>query len=138
MNSLNINHSVTERFLRYVKIDTQSDPESSTVPTTEKQKNLSQLLVEELKAIGIADAYLDEFGVVYATIPSNTEKKNVPTICFCAHVDTSPDCSGANVNPIVHKNYDGKDLVLPNDNSVVLSMKDHAELKNQLGNDIIT
>ena len=138
MNSLNINHSVTERFLRYVKIDTQSDPESSTVPTTEKQKNLSQLLVEELKAIGIADAYLDEFGVVYATIPSNTEKKNVPTICFCAHVDTSPDCSGANVNPIVHKNYDGKDLVLPNDNSVVIKMSEHEDLKHQIGNDVIT
>src|SRR5437762_2403249 len=116
--SLNITHTGTERFIRYAKIDTQSDPESSAVPTTEKQKNLSRLLVEELKQIGIKDAELDEFGIVYATIPSNTTK-DAPTICFCAHVDTSPDSSGTNVNPIIHKNYDGRDLVLPN-NSVVI------------------
>src|SRR5215217_3814480 len=137
MNSLNINHTVTERFLRYVKIDTQSNPESSSIPSTEKQKNLSRILVEELKEIGISDAHLDEFGVVYGTIPSNTNK-NVPTICFCSHVDTSPDCSGTNVNPIIHKNYDGKDLVLPNDSTVVIKMKDYDDLKNQMGNDIIT
>src|SRR5689334_19031762 len=136
MSSLNINHTVTERFLRYVKIDTQSDPESTAVPTTEKQKNLSRILVEELKVIGIVDAHLDEFGIVYATIPSNTDKK-VPAICFCSHVDTSPDSSGTNVNPIVHKNYNGSDLVLPRE-SVVIRMKEHEDLKNQIGNDIIT
>ena len=132
-----ISHTVTERFLRYVKIDTQSDPDSTSVPTTEKQKNLSRLLVEEMKAIGISDAHLDEFGVVYGTIASNTNK-NVPTLCFCSHVDTSPDCSGANVNPVVHKNYDGKDLVLPKDPNVAIRMNDFADLKNQIGNDIIT
>lgn len=132
-----ISHTVTERFLRYVKIDTQSDPDSTSVPTTEKQKNLSRLLVEEMKAIGISDAHLDEFGVVYGTIASNTNK-NVPTLCFCSHVDTSPDCGGANVNPVVHKNYDGKDLVLLKDSSVVIRMSDFSDLKNQIGNDIIT
>ncbi|MCY7409477.1 MAG: peptidase T [Chitinophagales bacterium] len=138
MNSLNINHTVTERFIRYVKIDTQSDPESTATPSTEKQKNLSHVLVEELKAMGISDAHLDEFGIVYATIPANSEKKNVPPICFCSHVDTSPDCSGTNVKPIIHKNYDGKDLVLPNDNSVVIRRSEHEDLKDQIGNDIIT
>jgi len=137
MKSMEINHTVTERFLRYVKIDTQSDPESTAVPSTEKQKNLSKILVEELKAMGITDAHLDEFGIVYATIPSNTNK-NVPTICFCSHVDTSPDCSGTNVNPVIHKKYDGKDLVLPKDSSVVIRMRDYEDLKDQIGNDIIT
>lgn len=137
MNSLNINHTVTDRFLRYVKIDTQSDPESTAVPSTEKQKNLSRILVEELKAIGITNAHLDESGIVYATIPSNSDKK-VPTICFCAHVDTSPDCSGANVNPVIHKSYDGKDIILPHDNAVVIKMSEHEDLKAQTGNDIIT
>jgi tripeptide aminopeptidase len=118
-------------------MDTQSDPESKAVPSTEKQKNLSKILVEELKVMGISDAHMDEFGLVYGTIPSNTNK-NVPTICFCSHVDTSPDCSGTNVNPVIHKNYDGRDLVLPKDSSVVLRLKDYDDLKNQMGNDIIT
>lgn len=130
-------HTAKERFLRYVQIDTQSDPESPTVPSTEKQKNLSRILVEELKAIGIADAELDEFGYVYATIPANTDKK-VPVICFCSHVDTSPDCSVAGVKPIVHANYKGQDLVLPDDPSVVIRMAEHEDLKHQTGNDIIT
>lgn len=137
MTPLNINHTVTNRFIRYAKIDTQSDPESTTSPSTGKQKNLSRVLVEELKEMGISDAQLDEFGIVYATVPSNTDKK-VPAICFCAHVDTSPDCSGTNVNPVIHKNYDGKDIVLPNDNSIVIKMGEHEDLKNQTGNDIIT
>lgn len=134
---INIKHTVTERFLRYVKIDTQSDPESSAYPSTEKQKDLSRLLVEELKEMGIEDAHLDEFGYVYATIPSNTTKK-VPVICFCAHVDTSPDCSGKNVNPIIHKNYRGGNIVLHADPSQVLTPEDHPELLNQIGSDIIT
>lgn len=133
----NLTHTVTERFLRYVTIDTQSDPESGTYPSTEKQKNLGRLLVEELLAIGIADAHLDEYGYVYATIPSNTNKQ-VPVICFCSHMDTSPDCSGEGVKPIIHQNYQGQDLVLPDDNSQVLKPQNHPELKNQLGNDIIT
>ncbi|MBP6827407.1 MAG: peptidase T [Saprospiraceae bacterium] len=130
-------HTAKERFLRYVQIDTQSDPESPTVPSTEKQKNLSRVLVEELKAMGIGDAELDEYGYVYATIPANTDKK-VPVICFCSHVDTSPDCSGTGVKPIVHAHYKGQDLVLPDDPSVVIRMNEHEDLKHQTGNDIIT
>jgi tripeptide aminopeptidase len=133
----NLTHTVTERFLRYVTIDTQSDPTSGTQPSTEKQKNLGGLLVQELLALGIADAHLDEHGYVYATIPSNTDKQ-VPVICFCSHMDTSPDCSGEGVKPIIHQNYQGQDLVLPDDNSQVLKPQNHPELLNQLGNDIIT
>ncbi|MBN8691610.1 MAG: peptidase T [Bacteroidetes bacterium] len=137
MNFISYNFTVTNRFIRYAKIDTQSDPLSKTCPSTEKQKNLSRLLVEELKAIGISDAELDEHGYVYATIPSNTSK-NVPVICFCSHVDTSPDCSGTNVNPVIHKNYQGTDIVLPNDKSQVIKFSEHVALAGQIGNDIIT
>jgi len=132
-----IPEDVTERFLRYVKIDTQSDPESPTIPSTAKQKNLAKVLLEELKAMGIADAELDEYGYVYATISSNTDK-NVPVLCFCSHMDTSPDCSGANVNPIIHKNYQGGNIQLPNDKTQVLTPDAHPDLLNQIGNDIIT
>jgi len=137
MNFSNYNFTVTDRFIRYAKIDTQSDPLSKTCPSTEKQKNLSRILVEELKAMGIKDAELDEHGYVYATIPSNTTK-NVPTICFCSHVDTSPDCSGTNVNPVIHKNYQGQDIVLPNDKTQVIKFSEHVALAGQIGNDIIT
>lgn len=130
-------HTAKERFLRYVQIDTQSDPESPTIPSTEKQKDLSRVLVEELQAMGISDAHLDDFGYVYATIPANTDKK-VPVLCFCSHVDTSPDCSGAGVKPIVHTNYQGQDLVLPDDPSVVIRQGEHPDLKHQIGHDIIT
>jgi tripeptide aminopeptidase len=98
----NYKHTVTERFLRYVQIDTQSNPQSNTYPTTEKQKDLSNLLANELLAIGLIDAHADEFGYVYATVPSNTDKQ-VPVICFCSHVDTAPDCSGTNVKPLFMK-----------------------------------
>ncbi len=134
---MKISHTVKERFLNYVTIDTQSDPSSKTVPSTAKQQQLSQVLVKELLAMGIADAHLDDSGYVYATIPSNSTKK-VPVICFCAHVDTSPDCSGAGVKPIVHENYQGQDLILPDDKSIVLTMSEHPDLKYQLGGDIIT
>ncbi len=134
---MKISHTVTERFLRYVKIDTQSDPNSSTCPSTEKQKNLGKLLVKELLEIGIKDAHMDEFGYVYATIPSTTSKQ-VPVICFCSHMDTSPDCSGENVNPQITKNYDGKDIVLLNDASQIIKVSEHPLLKKQIGNDIIT
>ena len=96
--------SIAERFMRYVQIDTQSDPHSDTHPTTAKQKDLSKLLLKELKEAGIENAETDEYGYVYATIPSNSKKKNVPVICFCSHIDTAPDCSGANVKPTLHKN----------------------------------
>jgi tripeptide aminopeptidase len=123
--------------LRYVKIDTQSDPTSKTTPSTEKQKNLGRLLAEELKQMGLSDAHMDDHCYVYATLPANTSKK-VPAICFCSHMDTSPDCSGANVNPVVHEKYKGGDIVLPNDKTQVIRFDEHADLKNQVGNDIIT
>lgn len=129
--------SASTRFLKYVQIDTQSDPNSRSNPSTEKQKDLSRLLVQELLDLDISDAHLDEWGYVYATIPSNTEK-NVPTICFCSHVDTSPDCSGAGVKPIVHFNWDGTDIVLPDDSTQIIKVSEHPDLKAQLGNDIIT
>lgn len=133
----NYRFTAAERFLRYVQIDTQSDPLSTSHPTTEKQKDLSRLLAEELKQIGLADAHMDEWGYVYATIPSNTDKK-VPVICFCAHVDTAPDCSGTNVKPILHKNYQGDDIVLPDDTTQVLRMTEYPYLQKLLGHDIIT
>jgi tripeptide aminopeptidase len=133
----NYQFTAAERFLRYVQIDTQSDPQSSSQPTTEKQKNLSKILAEELKKMGIADAKMDEFGYVYATIPSNSVKK-VPVICFCAHVDTAPDCTGRNVKPIVHANYQGQDIVLPDDTTQVLRPGEYPYLQTQKGNDIIT
>ncbi len=130
-------HTVTQRFLQYVQIDTQSDPQSNTHPTTEKQKNLSHILAQQLLEIGITDAHADAFGYVYATIPSNTNK-NVPTICFCSHVDTAPDCSGYNVKPIIHENYSGADIILPDDPTQILSITDYPYLKNHIGNTIIT
>ncbi len=129
--------TAAERFLRYVQIDTQSDPQSSSYPTTEKQKNLSRILTDELTQMGITDAHMDEWGYVYATIPSTTTKK-VPVICFCAHVDTAPDCSGTNVKPILHKNYQGQDIVLPDDKTQVLRISDYPYLQKLTSHDIIT
>ena len=133
----NYSFTAAERFMRYVQVDTQSDPLSEAHPTTEKQKDLGRILVQELQAMGITDAELDEFGYVYATIPSNTEKK-VPVLCYCAHVDTAPDCSGTGVKPILHKNYQGQDIVLPDDTTQVLRLSEYPYLKTQIGNDIIT
>ncbi len=133
----NYKFTAAERFLRYVQIDTQSDPQSSSFPSTEKQKDLSRILADELKQIGIADAHMDEWGYVYATIPSNTDKK-VPVICFCAHVDTASDCSGTSVKPLIHKNYRGDDIILPDDKAQVLRLSEYPYLQTQIGNDIIT
>lgn len=133
----NYHFTASERFMRYVQIDTQSDPQSSSYPTTEKQKDLSRVLAEELKQMGIADAAMDEYGYVYATIPSTSDKKT-PVICFCAHVDTAPDCSGTNIKPLLHKNYQGQDIVLPDDNAQVLRLSEYPYLQTQKGNDIIT
>ena len=129
--------SIAERFMRYVQIDTQSDPQSSTQPTTEKQKDLSKILLNELLELGI-QAELDEHGYVFGTIPSNSDKKDIPTICFCSHVDTAPDCSGTNVKPILHENYNGKDIVLPDDPTQVLKVINAPYLKNHFGSNIIT
>jgi tripeptide aminopeptidase len=128
---------IAERFIRYAKIDTQSDPHSVTFPSTEKQKNLSRLLVSELLALGVLDAHLDEFGYVYATIPSTTNH-DVPVVCFCAHVDTAPDCSGTDVKPILHENYQGYPIVLPDDPEQIISIEDHPYLQKKIGDDIIT
>jgi len=136
INNLPIS-SAEERFLRYVQIDTQSDPTSARCPSTEKQKDLGRILIDELLAIGISDAHLDEHGYVYATIPANIDKA-VPVICFCSHMDTAPDCSGTDVKPLVHRNYHGGDIALPDDPTVVIRPTDHPDLANQLGNDIIT
>ena len=133
----NYKFTASERFLRYVQVDTQSDPQSDSFPSTEKQKDLSKILVEELQQMGVTDAHLDEWGYVYATIPATTDKK-VPVICFCAHVDTAPDCSGTNVKPMVHKNYQGEDIVLPDDTTQVLRKSEYPYLATQIGNDIIT
>lgn len=137
MLDTNYDCTVTERFLRYVQIDTQSNPQTETSPSTEKQKDLSRLLVKELLQMGIQDAHSDQFGYVYATIPSNVVKQ-VPVICFCSHVDTSPDCSGAGVKPIIHSNYGGADIVLPDDTTQIIKLKDHPDLQYQIGHDLIT
>jgi tripeptide aminopeptidase len=134
---LDFKHTVTERFLRYVVIDTQSDPDSPTCPSTEKQKNLGRLLVAELQAMGISDAHLDAHGYVYATIQANTDKM-VPVICFCSHMDTSPDCTGRGVKPQIIRNYRGGDIVLPADPSQVIRAAEHEALAEQIGNDIVT
>lgn len=133
----NYSFTAAERFCRYVQVDTQSDPQGERFPSTEKQKDLSRMLVGELQQLGLTDAHMDEWGYVYATIPSNTEKQ-VPVICFCAHVDTAPDCSGTGVKPIVHKNYRGQDIVLPDDNAQVLRMSDYPYLQRLTGHDLIT
>jgi tripeptide aminopeptidase len=125
------------RFLEYVQIDTQSDPESKSFPSTEKQKNLGKLLATQLKTMGVVDAHIDEFGYVYATIPA-TVTNNVPVICLCAHMDTAPDCSGSGVKPIVHANYKGQDLILPDDTSQVISTVEHPYLLEKIGDDIVT
>jgi len=132
-----ISYTVVERFLRYTEIDTQSDPYSNSFPSTDKQKDLGRLLVKELLDMGLKDAHLDEYGYVYASIPRNTDKK-VPVICFCSHMDTSPDCSGREVKAIIHPNYQGQDIVLPDDPGQIIRIEDHPDLMNQIGNDIIT
>src|ERR1700722_4865403 len=132
----NYSFSVAERFIRYVQIDTQSDPQSKSYPSTEKQKDLGRLLVSELQAAGLQDAALDDFGYVYATLPATTDK-SVPVICFCAHMDTAPDCAGAGVKPIVHQHYDGGDIRLPDDPAQVILAREHPYLVSRKGEGII-
>ncbi len=129
--------AVTDRFLRYVVIDTQSDPKSSTQPSTEKQMNLGRLLVEELLTIGLSDAHIDEHGYVYATIPSNVDKP-VPVICFCSHMDTAPDFTGTDVKPKRVQNYRGDDIQLSGDPQQIIRVSENPALRDQIGNDIIT
>jgi len=130
-------YTVRDRFMRYVQIDTQSDPHSHSFPSTEKQKDLSLLLVNELKQMGISDAHLDEWGYVMATIPA-TIPENVPVICFCAHVDTASDCTGTGVKPILHPNYQGQDIILPDDTTQIVSPAKYPYLQQKIGDDLIT
>lgn len=129
--------SAAQRLMRYVQIDTQSDLLSQSQPSTEKQKNLSALLADELLSLGLQDAHMDEHGYVYATLPANTDKQ-VPVICFCSHVDTAPDASGTGVKPLLHQAYDGRDLALPDDPAIVLRPSELPYLNTCLGHDIIT
>ncbi len=129
---------LAERFMRYVQIDTQSNPESTSNPSTEKQKKLSKILLQELIDMGIEDAELDEFGYVYATLPATSNKAQVPVVCYCSHVDTAPDCSGFEVKPILHNNYNGAAITLPDDNSQILNVDNSPYLKEKIGDDIIT
>src|SRR5450432_1713134 len=129
--------SIADRFCRYAEIDTQSNPASETQPSSSKQLDLSRLLKDELNKLGLTEIELDEFGYLFATIPSNTSKQ-VPVICFCAHVDTSPDCLATGVKPLLHKNYSGADIILPDDPEQVIRINDHPYLKEKIGDDIIT
>jgi len=130
--------SVLDRFLRYVRLDTRADERSQTVPSTPGQLTLLALLVDQLKALGITDAAMDERGYVMATVPATPGRAAVPAIGFLAHVDTSPEMAGANVVPIVHEGYDGRDLVLPDDPTAVLRAADNPALAACLGDDIVT
>lgn len=134
---MSYSYTVTERFLKYVQIDTTADPESLSFPSSMKQKDLAKVLVEELQEMGVKDAEMDEWGYVFATIPANTTKK-VPTICFCSHMDTAPDCSGTDVKPILHKKWDGSPIVLPDDTTQVITKERHAYLNEKIGDDLIT
>lgn len=138
MKHKNYNYSVRERLLRYVQIDTEADPNSETTPSSMKQKDLAKVLVEELKVLGIQDAEMDEWGYVYATIPATSNRENIPTLCFCSHMDTAPDCSGKDVKPLVHENYQGQPILLPDDPTQIITAEKHPYLASKIGDDIIT
>jgi tripeptide aminopeptidase len=127
-----------ERFLEYVKIDTQSCEGSPTFPSTTGQLDLLRLLKEELLALGLEDVTMDEHGYVFATVPPTSAKPDVPVIGFLAHVDTSPEMSGSGVKAVIHRGYDGRDLEFPDDPDTVISFADNPHLAAQMGNDIIT
>ncbi|MFN5149398.1 MAG: peptidase T [Flavobacteriia bacterium] len=131
-------YTVEERFIRYVKIDTTADPNSTTFPSSAKQKDLAKVLRDELESVGVQDVEMDMWGYVFGTIPSNSENKDLPTICFCSHMDTAPDCSGTNVKPIVHRKYTGAPIILPDDTSQIITTDRHPYLNEKIGDDIIT
>ncbi len=132
------NYTLEDRFIKYVQIDTTADPNSSTFPSSMKQKDLSQVLFDELKDIGIKDVEMDQWGYIYATIPSTSSNKDLPTICFCSHMDTAPDCSGTDVKPIIHRNYNGDPITLPDDVTQIITTTKHPYLVEKIGDDIIT
>ena len=133
----NYNSTVESRFIKYAKIDTTADPNSTSFPSSEIQKNLGRELVAELKELGVEDAEMDEWGYVFGTIKSNVPQE-LPTICFCSHMDTAPDCSGTNVKPIVHRKYNGEPITLPDDTSQIITTDKHPYLKEKIGDDLIT
>lgn len=133
----NYTSSVEKRFIKYAKIDTTADPNSTSFPSSMIQKDLGKVLVEELQELGVSDAEMDEWGYVFGTLENNTGK-DLPTICFCAHMDTAPDCSGTNVKPIVHRKYDGEPIVLPDDETQIITTEKHGYLKSKVGDDLIT
>lgn len=130
--------TVESRFIKYAKIDTTADPNSTSFPSTEIQKDLGRELVRELLEMGVNDAEMDEWGYVYGTLPNNTENRDLPVICFCSHLDTAPDVTGKNVKPIVHRNYDGSPITLPDDTNQIITTEKHPYLKEKIGDDLIT
>ena len=132
------NYTVEERFIRYVQIDTTADPNSTSFPSSMKQKDLGKVLLNELQEMKLEEVEMDEWGYVFATIPSNSPTKDLPTICFCSHMDTAPDCSGTDVKPLIHRNYSGEPIVLPDDTNQVITTEKHVYLKEKIGDDIIT
>lgn len=130
--------TVESRFIKYAKIDTTADPNSTSFPSTEIQKDLGRELVRELLEMGVNDAEMDEWGYVYGTLPNNTENRDLPVICFCSHMDTAPDVTGKNVKPIVHRNYDGSPITLPDDTNQIITTEKHPYLKEKIGDDLIT
>jgi tripeptide aminopeptidase len=131
-------YTIEDRFIKYVQIDTTADPNSTSFPSSMKQKNLGKVLFEELKALNLQDVEMDEWGYIFATIPSNSDTLNLPTICFCSHMDTAPDCSGTDVKPIIHRNYSGAPIVLPDDTEQVITVERHPYLNEKIGDDIIS
>ena len=134
----NYTSTVESRFIKYAKIDTTADPNSTSFPSTEIQKDLGRELVQELLDMGVEDAEMDAWGYVYGTLPNNTNNVELPTICFCSHMDTAPDVTGKNVKPIVHRNYDGTPIVLPDDTNQIITTEKHPYLKEKIGDDLIT
>lgn len=130
-------YNVAERFMRYAQIDTTADPNSTSFPSSAKQRDLAQLLYNELIDLGLSDVEIDEWSYVFATIPSNVSQP-LPTICFCSHMDTAPDCSGTDVKPILHRNYNGQPIALPDDPTQILRTEDHPYLLQKIGDDLIT
>ncbi len=131
-------HKVEENFIKYAQIDTEADPNSESFPSSMKQKDLAKVLVEELKALKLKNVEMDEWGYVFGTIPNNTANSSIPTICFCSHMDTAPDCSGKNVKPIVHRNYTGDPITLPDDSTQIITTERHPYLLEKIGDDLIT
>lgn len=130
--------ALAERFMRYARIDTEADPNSSSYPSSEKQKDLGRLLEKELKGLGATEVEMDEWGYVFATIPATSQHSGIPTLCFCSHMDTAPDCSGKDVKPILHKAWNGSDILLPDDPSQSLTLDNEPYLRGKVGEDIIT